>query len=245
MAGAIPNVENTKDALEHVVITGAKGALGSRLVETFRSAGCTVTGVDIAVEREGEVFVDDADDALYWRHIDATEADAVRAGIGAVEANVGPVDALINCAGGFRWSHIEEIGDEDLDFLLEANLRSALLLTREVVSGMRDRGYGRIVYMSSKSTLDPGEGEGPYTSTKAGLNALTQAVAQEVKGAEDVTVNAILPSVIDTPQNREEMPDADFSDWVGRDQLAEIIFRLTQSFGDPINGALLPVAGGM
>lgn len=244
MSEEIPDLTNQNEELDHVVVTGAKGALGSRLAETFRGAGCSVTGVDIAVDREDEVFADDDRDGLYWRHLDATDADAVSHGIGAIEDRVGPVDALVNCAGGFRWSHIGDIGDDDLDFLLQANLRSALLLTREVVPGMRERGFGRIVYMSSKSTLNPGEGEGPYTSTKAGLNALTKAVAAEVK-TDDVNVNAILPSVIDTPQNREEMPDADFSRWVGRDQLAEIIFRLTQSFGDPINGALLPVAGNM
>jgi NAD(P)-dependent dehydrogenase (short-subunit alcohol dehydrogenase family) len=245
MAGEIPDVENQKESLEHVVVVGAKGALGSRLVETFRNAGCAVTGADVVVEREEEVFADDGDDELYWRHLDATDAAAVERAVGGIEERVGAIDALVNCAGGFRWSHIDDVDDEDLDFLLDANLRSALLLTREVVPGMCDRGFGRIVYMSSKSTLNPGEGEGPYTSTKAGLNALTTAVAEEVKDVGDVTVNAILPSVIDTPQNREEMPDADVSKWVGRDQLARIIFRLTQSFGDPINGALLPGAGGM
>ena len=154
----------------------------------------------------------------------------------------GGIDALVNCAGGYRWSQIDEVSDEDLDFLVGANLRSGLLMVREVVAGMKERGFGRIVLMSSKSTLGPGEGEGPYASTKAGLNALTRAVADEVK-SHDVTINAVLPSIIDTEQNRQAMPDADYSGWVKREQIAEIIYRLTQPFGDPINGALLPVAG--
>jgi len=244
MTEEVPDVTNEQPQLEHVAVTGAKGALGSRVAETFRRAGCTVTGLDIAVEREGRVFSDEEREDLYWRHLDVTDPEAVDRGVDAVEDRVDPVDALIHCAGGFRWAHIEDIELEDLDFLMGANLRSALLLTRRLVPEMRERGFGRIVYMSSKSTLEPGEGEGPYTSTKSGLNALAKSVAAEVR-EEDINVNAVLPSVIDTPQNRKEMPDAEFSKWVGRGQLSEIIFRLTQSFGDPINGALVPVAGGM
>lgn len=245
MGTAALNFENEKPELERVVISGARGALGGTLVDGFRSADCTVVGFDIDLDREGDVLFADPDrEEVYWSRVDMSDPESVGRGVAAVEAELGSIDAVINCAGGFRWSRIENLTDEDLDFLMEANLRSALLLTREVLPGMREHGYGRIVLMSTRSTLNPGVGEGPYAATKSGLNALTKSVASEV-AEEDITINAILPSTLDTPDNREAMADADFSKWVRREQIAEIVFRLTQSFGDPINGALLPVSGKM
>lgn len=236
-------LNNQSEALDNVVVTGAAGHLGSVVVETFLEADCDVVGLDLSIDSR-ELVEDEERDGSYRCHLDATDSEEVDRVVADIEETLGSIDALINCAGGFRWMPIDEAGDEDVDFLMEANLRSAMYMTRGVVGGMKDRGFGRIVLLSSKSTLNPSAGEGPYAGTKAGLNALTQSVADEVKG-EGVTINAVLPSVIDTPVNREEMPDADVSKWVGRDQLAEIIFRLTQPFGDPINGALIPVAGGM
>lgn len=235
---------NEMDALETVVVTGASGAVGSTVARTFREAGCRVVGADIDVEPTGEVVADETTDGLYWRHVDAADGEAVGEAVADIEQAVGTIDALVNCAGGYRWSHIDEVSDDDLDFLVDANLRSGLLMVREVLPGMKDQGFGRIVLMSSKSTLGPGEGEAPYASTKAGLNALTQSVAEEVKPA-DITINAVLPSIIDTENNRQSMPDGDFDKWVTRDQIAEIIYRLTQPFGNPINGALIPVTGKM
>ena len=235
---------NQTEQLETVVVTGAKGALGGTVTEAFLEAGCRVVGLDIVIDDGPEVTADGEVDGLYWRHLDGTDAEEVGEAVAEIEGEFGGIDGLVNCAGGFRWSHIDAVGEEDVDFLVGASLRSGLLMVREVVGGMKERGFGRIVLMSSKSTLNPGEGEGAYASTKAGLNALTESVSREVK-EENVTINALLPSVIDTPANREAMAEADFSKWVEREQLAEIIFRLTQPFGDPINGALIPVAGRM
>ena len=87
--------------------------------------------------------------------------------------------------------------------------------------------------VSAKATLQPGAGMGLYTASKAGLNALTASLAEEVKG-QDITVNSVLPTIIDTPANRRDMPDANFTSWVRHEALAEIIFGLTQSWGSPI-----------
>lgn len=236
--------ENEVEQLQTVVVTGARGALGGTVAEAFLEAGCRVVGLDVVVDESEGLFADDERNRLWWRHLDATSPEEVRAAVDGIEELVGGIDALVNCAGGFRWSHIDDVGDDDINFLVGANLESALYMVREVVGRMKERDFGRIVLISSRSTLAPGEGEGAYASTKAALNALTKSVAEEVK-TDNVTINAILPSVIDTPNNRQEMPDADFDRWVKRDQLAEIIFRLTQPFGEPINGALIPVAGRM
>jgi NAD(P)-dependent dehydrogenase (short-subunit alcohol dehydrogenase family) len=229
-------------SLQTIVVTGAAGALGGTITERFLKEGCTVVGVDLGLGDGGDVFADKERDQLHWIEIDLSDAQAVREGLAKVAESVGPIDGLVNCAGGFRWTPIGDASDDDLNFLIDANLRSALHVVREVIPGMKERDFGRVILMSSKSTLNPGMGEGPYAATKAALNALTKSVAAEVKEL-DVTINAILPSIIDTPANREEMPDADHDTWVKREQLAEIIYSLTQSMGEPINGALIPVTG--
>lgn len=232
---------DANEKVETVIVTGAGGALGRVVAGRFLDAGCKVVGMDRSLDHRGEVRPDDERDGLFWVGADLSHAEQVRDAISVIREGVGEVDVLVNCAGGFRWTLIDDVSDDDLDFLIDANLRSALLLTRELVPKMKERNFGRVVLISSKSTQNPGAGEGPYAATKAALNALTAALAAEVK-EHDVTVNAVLPSIIDTPNNRDEMPDADFDKWVGREQLAEIIFSLTGKVGEPINGALIPVA---
>lgn len=234
---------NDQTQLETVLVTGATGALGEVVVNDFYEAGCTVIGADIDVDGDG-VQRDEARDHLYWAGLDVADADAVDTIVSGIEDQLGGIDGLVDCAGGFRWTLMDDVSDDDLDFLMDANLRGGLLMVRRLLGGMKERGFGRMVLISSKSTLHPAEGEGPYTATKSGLNAVTKAVGREVADI-DVNINAVLPSIIDTPANRDSMPDADYSKWVKRDQLADIIFRLTQPFGDPINGALIPVAGRM
>lgn len=233
--------------VQRVLVTGARGALGSAVCERFLAAGIEVVGTKRpreATSEEPALTKDEARDGLHWVDMDVTAAGSVRAALNAVGTELGHLDGLVHCAGGFRWTLIGDAQDEDLDFLLNANLRSSMLLVREILPGMKARGRGRIVLISSRSTFNPGSGEGPYAATKAGINALTEAVADELKGS-DVTINALLPSVIDTPANRAEMPDSNFDHWVKREQLAEIIFSLCDTLGAPINGALIPVVGKM
>lgn len=233
--------------IERILVTGAAGALGSRVCQRFLEAGCSVIGADLAQTVPGDapgLHQDQEHQNMHWLGVDLREAAAIRDGVEAVEKKLGPIDALVHCAGGFRWALIGEVSDSDIDFLIDANLRSSLLLLRQILPRMKAQNLGRIVLISSKSTLNPRQGEGPYSATKAALNALTQSIADEVAQL-DVTINALLPSVIDTPANRAAMPDADFETWVTRDQLAELIFTLTQPVGAAINGALIPVAGRM
>ncbi len=151
-------------------------------------------------------------------------------------------DAWIHCAGGFRFLKTDEAKTDDLGFLIDVNLRSALTLAREVLPGMKKRNFGRIVFVSARASLNPTAGMGPYAATKAGLNALASAMADEVRSF-DINVNAVLPTILDTPMNRKEMSQADFSAWVPIPDLAEIIFSLTQPWGKAIHGALIPVSG--
>jgi NAD(P)-dependent dehydrogenase (short-subunit alcohol dehydrogenase family) len=215
-----------------VFVTGAEGVLGAAVSQRFIEGGCKVLGSYYSKpgpERAG----------LKWLQCDLGNSASVR----SVAAELRAVDAWVHCAGGFRWMKTESAGDADIDFLINANLKSAMLLSREILPGMKERGFGRIVLISTRATVQPpGEGMGAYAATKAGLNQLTLAIAEEVRSL-DININAILPTVIDTPANRADMPQADVSAWVTPAQISEIVFSLTQPWGKPIHGALIPVAG--
>ncbi|MFU8806618.1 MAG: SDR family oxidoreductase, partial [Bradymonadaceae bacterium] len=208
-----------------VVVTGGRGALGGVVMERFARQGATVVGIDITGSGEG--LTEDGERAhTWWRRADLTRASEVRAAFESIEERFGGVDVVVHCAGGFRFTHMDEASDADIDFLVDVNLRSSLYVMRQSLQIMKRGGYGRIVLMSSRSTLKPGAGEGAYTATKAGLNALTMAVAEEVKEL-DIRVNSIQPVIIDTAANREAMPEAPHEKWVKPSELAEIIFTLT------------------
>ncbi len=225
-----------------IVVTGAAGALGGTLVDHFTKYGDQVVGWDIEAPGPGALVEDERRNTMKWMNVDVTDAGVVEDAVMTVENELGPIDALIHCAGGFRWSHIEDLDTADIDFLVDLNLRSSLYIARSLMGKMKERGRGRLIFISSRSTTAPSAGEGAYVATKAGLNALTRALADEVKASE-VRVNALQPSVIDTPDNRKAMPDADFSTWVSRQALADLIETLISSTGDAINGAQIAVSG--
>ncbi len=219
---------------KNVLITGAKGVLGSAVVSRFAKSGHTVTGTILSTESIGKI---DFSDACHWIPVDLSDSKAVKSAFAESQ-----FDIWIHCAGGFRFGKMDQFTDEDFDFLLNTNLKSAFYLTREILPGMKKRNFGRIIFIGARITLQTSEGMGPYAASKAGINLLTTTLAEEVR-AYNITANAILPSVIDTPMNRNAMPDANFSDWVKPEQLADIIYSLVSTVGDPINGALIPVSG--
>ena len=223
---------------KNVLITGAEGALGSVVLRKFASAGVTAIGTYLKAPHP-EI---PESERVKWVKMDVTQAKSVQDGIKALAARGIEIDGLVHCAGGFRYLSFEKTSDEDLDFLFNTNLRSAFLLIREVLGGMKKQGFGRIVLISSKSTLNAASGLAAYSAAKSGLNMIVSSLADEVR-AFDINVNAVMPTVIDTAANRKDMPTADFATWVKPQELAEIIFSLTQPWGKPIHGALIPVAG--
>ena len=218
---------------KNVLITGAQGALGSWVVEKFLNEGWSVTGTYFPSFQETCQVCSEVE----WLKVDLADPQSVR---GAFSAH--SFDALVHCAGGFRYAASDQISDADLDFLINTNLKSAFYLVREILPGMKQRNYGRIVFVSARATLQPAAGLSAYAASKAGLNMLTASLAEEVKSF-DININAVLPSIIDTPANRRDMPHSDFSKWVSPEELAEVILTLTSPKGRPIHGALVPVSG--
>jgi len=227
---------------QSVLITGASGALGLQVARRFVEAGLTVYATWYGGTRPTAGPDQPWLEQVKWLEMDVRDIASVRRGLpGDAEGQSG-IDALVHCAGGFRWTHADEVSDEDLDFLLDTNLKSAFQVVRAALPGMKKRGFGRIVFVGARATRAGGAGMGPYAASKAGINLLTESLAEEVKGL-DINVNAVLPSIIDTPANRKDMPQADPSKWVRPEELADIIFALTQPWSRAIHGALIPVSG--
>lgn len=233
---------NEQQNLRRVVVTGAAGALGRRAVEEFLDAGCTVIGID---RNFGPKLAShDQVHRLHTLGCDLTQTLEVRAAFDEVVAQFGGIDGLIHCAGGFRFAASHEISDQDVDFLVDLNLKSTLLATRAALTHMRASGFGRIVLVSSATASRPGFGVGAYAATKLGLHAFMESVAAEVKEL-DINIVAVAPAIMDTAPNRADMPDADHTKWVQPQAVARIMLALTQPTMDPVRTCVFPVTGGV
>ena len=156
---------------------------------------------------------------------------------------MGGIYALINIAGGFRWEKIAEGRIDTWDFLYTVNLKTAVNACQAVLPYLRKAKSGRIVNIGAAAAAKPAAaGMGPYAASKAGVLKLTESLADEVKN-EGITVNAILPTIIDTPANRKDMADADFSKWVKPEEIASLIEFLLSEKASAITGANIPIAG--
>jgi NAD(P)-dependent dehydrogenase (short-subunit alcohol dehydrogenase family) len=207
----------------HVVVTGASGALGGAVVPAFRGAGANVHApVDVDVD-----FTDEAAVAAYY------------AGLPALWAS-------IHLIGGFSMAPIAETRLADLDKMLSINTRTCFLACREAVIAMRrgGGGGGRIVNVVARPALVPSAGAGmvAYAASKAAVASITQSLAAELIG-EQIWVNAVAPSIIDTPANRAAMPKADHARWPKPDDLARAILALASPDNRLTSGALVPLYG--
>jgi NAD(P)-dependent dehydrogenase (short-subunit alcohol dehydrogenase family) len=219
-------------------ITGAFGVLGCAVAEAAAAAGMRVALIDRAWDVPGRC----PGEALVLGGVDLT--DAVQAGraIDTAAEKFGGLDALLNIAGGFRWEKLEGGDIGTWPDLWKLNVLTATNASRSAIPHLRRSAAGRIVNVGSAAALKPAVGMGGYAASKAGVHALTQALAEELKG-DRITVNAVLPSIIDTPANRDDMPKADFSAWVAPQDLAAVILFLASEAAGAVTGALVPVTG--
>jgi NAD(P)-dependent dehydrogenase (short-subunit alcohol dehydrogenase family) len=228
-----------------VLITGATGALGSVVAREFaQTKAClALTGrCEEKLERLA-AELDLPDERVLTAAADVTQAESVDSLMAAITEHFGSVDVLLNVAGG--WSggkSVEETPVEDWDRLLTLNLRSAFLLARAALPAMLKAGWGRIVFVSSKTAVTPRAKQAAYAVSKMGLITLTKTIAAEVKGS-GVTANAILPSIIDTPTNRKFMPKADPATWVPPEDIAAMMRFLCSEEAASTSGAQIPIYG--
>jgi NAD(P)-dependent dehydrogenase (short-subunit alcohol dehydrogenase family) len=225
---------------EVVLVTGVGGALGSAIAEAFQTAGATVCGVDV-VEQDSEDFLLDDPDRIDCYQRDFTDESQVESTVDEIVAEHGGLDVLANIAGTWRGgTPIHETDVDTFDFLFDVNLKTVFLATKHALPQLQQR-EGAIVSVSARSSLEGGAGDGLYRATKAGVRLLTESVAEENLGT--VRANAIMPSVIDTPMNREMMPDANFDDWVDPADIAEVVLYLSSDAASVTSGAAVPVYG--
>lgn len=223
-----------------VAVTGGFGQLGQAVVRAARDAGAQVAALDRARPPTGGAL---PAGALALGELDLAEPDAASRALDQVAARFGGLDALINVAGTFRWETLEKSSLDTWDLLYRVNLRSAVSSSRAALPHLIRRGGGRIVNIGAgAAAVRAGAGMGAYIASKAGVAKLTEALADELKD-RDITVNAVLPSTIDTPANRADMPDADFSRWVTPQAVADVIVFLLSEQARAITGALIPVSG--
>ena len=219
-----------------LVVTGARGALGKVVAEIARSRGARVAGIDYSSSQNAAT-----PDCIEIGGVDLSDAAQAKTAVDAAAKHFGRLDALINIAGGFAF---ETVGDGDVKTwqrMHALNVLTALNTSRAALPHLAASGAGRIVNVGALGALQASSGMGPYAASKAGVHRLTEALANEWKGK--VTVNAVLPSIIDTAANRADMPKADFSKWVTPQELAEVILFLASDAASGVTGALIPVGG--
>jgi NAD(P)-dependent dehydrogenase (short-subunit alcohol dehydrogenase family) len=180
---------------------------------------------------------------LLFGGVDLSDMEATRRVMAATAMRFGGIDVLVNIAGGFRWEKLEDGDPETWDQLYAMNLRTAVVCCKAALPALLERGRGRIINIGAgAAAARAGAGMGAYTASKAGVQRLTESLAEEVKD-RGITVNAILPGVIDTARNRVDMPDADFSRWVAPEAIAEVILFLASDAARAVTGASIPVFG--
>jgi NAD(P)-dependent dehydrogenase (short-subunit alcohol dehydrogenase family) len=228
-----------------VAITGAAGNLGVAAARAFQSAGAKLALIDRSSDRLPQLFPDLAasPDHLFAPPTDVTNAESVKAAIDAALARFGRIDVLVNTAGGYRaGTPLHETSLEDWDFMLNLNARSVFLTCQAVIPPMLRQNYGRIINISSRAALGGDAYHAAYSVSKTAVVRLTESMAAELKDY-GINVNCVMPGLIDTPQNRAAIPDADFSRWVAPDAIVDVILFLACDGARAIHGAAIPVYG--
>lgn len=220
-----------------ILVTGAAGVLGQAVIATLVARGEMVAAVDLAPA------VPPAGQRLSVGGTDLADATAGAALIAQLTgtSGAGSLTGLVNVAGGFLWETVSEGGWASWERMYRINVQTAFEATRLALPALR-ASRGAIVNVSAAATARAGAGMGAYTAAKSAVSRLTEALAAE-ELANGVRVNAVMPSVIDTPANRRDMPDADHSRWVTPTEIAEVVAFLLSPAASGVTGALVPVVG--
>jgi NAD(P)-dependent dehydrogenase (short-subunit alcohol dehydrogenase family) len=229
------------------VVTGATGRLGTAVVRKLLEQGVRV----VAAFRDEDKFRRLADSlgglisGLTGIKADVTDEKSVQSLVGEAVQTQGRIDILLNLAGGYQGgTDIFQTSEDDWNFLMSLNLKSAFICAKAVLPHMMKEDYGRIVSVAARPAVEKrGRAKsGAYAVSKAGVVVLTETIAEETKKF-NITANCILPSTIDTPENRRDFPTADFSKWVTPEDVAAVILFLVSQEASITSGAAIPVYG--
>jgi NAD(P)-dependent dehydrogenase (short-subunit alcohol dehydrogenase family) len=216
-----------------VIVTGAAGALGKAVASHFLAGGAKIAQLDVVA----------IDNGRYADTCDLTDHQACKDAVTAVLGRFGRIDILANIAGGFAMGEtVHETSQDTWNFMMGLNAESVLNMARAVMPLMINQGRGKVVNVGARAGLRGAPNMAAYSASKSVVIRLTESLAEEVK-AHGVNVNCVMPSIIDTARNRQDMPDANFDEWVTPDALARVIGFLASGAADPIHGAAVPVEG--
>ena len=220
-----------------IVVTGGAGILGQAVARRAVADGNRVALIDLADIAGASDLAGD----IRLGGVDLSDPIAASAAMTDIAARCDGIDVLANIAGGFVWENVDggDVGSWERMFAI--NLRTAMVASQAALPWLVKGPAGRIVNIGAAGAVKSDAGMGAYAASKAGVARLTESLSREMLGK--ITVNAVLPSIIDTPANRADMPDADPADWVAPDDLAAAILFLASEESRAITGALLPVTG--
>jgi NAD(P)-dependent dehydrogenase (short-subunit alcohol dehydrogenase family) len=230
-----------------VVLTGAGGGWGRAVVVAFLQAGASAIVVErpeVCAERANwKAELGDLGTRLTMRPGNVFDEASVESIVRDVLAQHGHLDILVNMVGGFAAGQpVHEMDTETWERMLQLNLRSTFLCSKHAARPMIAQRWGRIINISSRAGVQPGPKAAAYAASKAAVVSLTESQAEELKN-NFITVNTVLPSIVDTPANRQGMPNADFSLWPKGEEIAPVIVFLASEEAKLINGAAIPIYG--
>lgn len=227
-----------------VVVSGAAGALGQAVAHYFVERGARVAHIDLSLELLGNTFPRyRTDHHNLYIAADLCDRHSTASAMASVSATFGKIDILANIAGGFLMGEkVHETTDQAWDFLFNLNTRSVLNTSAVVVPLMLDNGGGKIINIAANAAKQGAALMGAYVASKSAVWRLTESMAAELRD-KHINVNCILPSLIDTPRNRADMPAADHTKWVPPGDIANVIGFLASDEARMIHGAAIPVVG--
>jgi NAD(P)-dependent dehydrogenase (short-subunit alcohol dehydrogenase family) len=223
---------------KRIVVTGGFGALGSAVAQSCASRGARVARMDLSPSP-----IDRIEGVLDLASLNLADITACLSAVEVVKSTLGGIDALVNIAGAFSW---ESLDDGDLatwQNMFTTNVLTAVTMTKAALPTIKKSRAGRIINIGANSALTGTYGMGAYAASKSSVHRMTESLAEELADTT-VTVNAVLPGIIDTPSNRASMPDANLRNWVAPSAIADVIAFLVSDAGKSISGALIPVVRG-
>jgi NAD(P)-dependent dehydrogenase (short-subunit alcohol dehydrogenase family) len=228
-----------------VLITGGTGNLGRVAARSFLTAGARIALVDRNPDEQKQLFPDLATSAdhLLLAPVDLMSAEESMQAAQKIVDRLGRIDVLVNTVGGYRAGKPLHETDPDIwELMMNLNAKTVFNMCRAVIPQMLTQGSGKIISVSARAGLQGGSDASAYAASKAAVIRATESMAAELR-AKGINVNCVLPSTIDTEENREAMPKADFSRWVTPESMSDVILFLASDAARDINGAAIPVYG--
>lgn len=228
-----------------IIVTGAAGNLGMAVAQAFKDAGACLVLVDRKAERLSRLYPDLASDQghLLAGSVDATDPASVQDMAQEAVRRFGRVDVLVNAVGGYEAGKpVHETSLEAWDGMFSLNARTAFVASQAVIPHMLRQGSGKIINIAARSGLVGKANMAAYSASKAAVIRLSESLSAELRDS-GVNVNCVVPGTIDTPENRDAMPEADAGRWVAPGSLADVILFLASDAARDVHGAILPVIG--